>query len=210
MKGRIVAIGGIDGCGKSTIAKELISIITENGKRVHYVWMRYNHFFAKPLLVFCRLIGLTWYEPTDSRVGYHDFYRSATVSWLYIFLTFVDTLLASVVRVYVPAFVFGRTVICDRWILDILVDLATDTRKDLDCRSFWVRSFLALIPSRAKCFVVYRDEIEIMNVRSEHRLDKNYCFRKNRFDDLKRFSVATGVCNIWTVGRAAREINKHL
>ena len=81
-KGKIIAISGIDGCGKTSIIKELIKSLSKNGEESRYVWLRYNHYITKFLLAFCRLSGLTKYENVQGvRVGYHEFYRSKIISF---------------------------------------------------------------------------------------------------------------------------------
>lgn len=206
MRGRIISVSGIDGCGKTTVIEALKTRLQEQRQPVHYVWMRYNHYLTKPLLLLCRLLGLTWYEPEDPRVGYHEFYKSKVISWLFIFLTYVDTLLASVVCVYVPAYVFGKVVICDRWVLDILVDLGVDTRRSVDSSLFWVRTFLALIPGGTKCFVIERDSSLVEKARSEHQVDKNYPCRLELFQKVSAFPIAIPVENNSSIDKSVRRI----
>lgn len=206
MRGRIIAVSGIDGCGKTTVIEELKARLIEQNKPVHYVWMRYNHYLTKPLLAFCRLVGLTWYEPDDPRVGYHEFYRSGIVSWLFIFLTFLDTFGASFFCVYIPAFVFGKTVICDRWIPDIIVDLGVDTRQPVRPSVFWVKMFLALVPRKARCFALVRESSEVEKARSEHQIDKNYPLRRDLFSRLGTFSLIKEIDNNSSIDVPVSEI----
>ena len=206
MRAKIIAISGIDGCGKTTVIEKLQEELSQKGLPVKYVWLRYNHYLTKPLLLLGRLLGLTWYEPEDSRVGYHEFYRSKVISWLFISFTYIDTLLASVVCVYVPSYIFGKTVICDRWVLDIIVDLGVDTRQPVAMSSLWIRCFLGLVPKKAKCFVIERDSSLVEEVRSEHRLDKNYPRRLELFEKVSRFPVAVPVDNNSSIDRAVQSI----
>jgi len=168
--------------------------------------MRYNHYLTKPLLAFCRLVGLTWYEPDDSRVGYHEFYKSVFISWLFIVLTFLDTLGASIFCVYIPAFIFGKTVICDRWVPDILVDLSVDTRKTLLPSVFWVKFFLLLVPRKARCFVLVRDASKVEEARSEHQLDKHYPLRRDLFLGFDKFPMIKTISNNSSIDVPVRQI----
>jgi len=206
LRSKIIAISGIDGCGKTTVIEKLQEELSQKGLPLKYVWLRYNHYLTKPLLLLGRLLGLTWYEPEDPRVGYHEFYRSKVISWLFIFFTYIDTLLASVVRVYIPVYIFGNTVICDRWVLDIIVDLGVDTRRPVSMSSLWVRCFLALVPKKAKCFVIERDSFLVENVRSEHRLDKNYPRRLELFEKVSLFPVAVPVDNNSSIDKTVQSI----
>ena len=84
----LIYVMGIDGSGKSTVSEYLADELREKGYDVDVVWLRFNHVITKPLLGFCRLIGLTRYETCDGiRVGYHDFYKSSVISFFFILLT---------------------------------------------------------------------------------------------------------------------------
>jgi hypothetical protein len=89
-----------------------------------------SHYLSKPLLLFCRFVGLTEYENINGvRVGYHHFYRSKIISWLYVVLRGIDTWFDALFRVYIPARILGKTIICDRYIFDVLIDLMVDTHQ---------------------------------------------------------------------------------
>ncbi len=56
---RFIYFAGIDGCGKSTVIEELIKEYRRKGIKARSVWLRFNYFFTKPVLFFCRIIGIT-------------------------------------------------------------------------------------------------------------------------------------------------------
>lgn len=108
--GKFIYLTGTDGVGKSTHC-EMIP-----GK---HVWMRMPFLFSYPVLVYCRLRGLSsgkqWY-----------FYKSLFISWLFPRVLLFDTLVMSIIKIYIPM-ALGKTVICDRYVYDILVDLEIAT-----------------------------------------------------------------------------------
>jgi len=184
---RIISFSGVDGCGKTTIIEGVRLALEARGYRSICVWLRYNHYLTKILHVFCRLSGLTRYEWHDGiRVGYHEFYRSAIISRLSIILNFIDTFFATLILVYVPALLTKRIIVCDRWVVDILIDLQVDTHRDLSPDSLWSRLFLAFIPRDSKCFVIQRNAAVTENARPEHAYDKNYVFRRELFAQWSR------------------------
>ena len=179
---QIIAISGVDGCGKTTVIEGVRLELGSRGYKTSYVWLRYNHYLTKIFHAFCRFAGFTRYEWHDSiRVGYHEFYRSTLISHLAIILNFIDTLIASFFLVYIPALLTRRIILCDRWIIDILIDLQVDTLKYLGPDSFWGRLFLKLIPGNAKCFLILRDTSMVEAARPEHAHDKNYIPRRDLF-----------------------------
>ena len=175
---KIISISGIDGCGKTTIINGLRTVLRENGKKNKYVWLRYNHYLTKILLAYCRLVKLTKYEYENGiRVGYHEFFRSRFVSYIFIFLTYVDTLLASVVNVYIPSLIFRKIIICDRWVFDIMVDLEVDTGIPFRHGEFLTKIFMGIMPANCKCFLIERDQNTVIKARSEHLVDRNFPYR---------------------------------
>ncbi|MCK4790936.1 MAG: hypothetical protein KAV87_44785, partial [Desulfobacteraceae bacterium] len=155
---KYIIISGIDGSGKTTIIEAVRSELARQGIKNRYVWLRYNHYLTRFLLAFCRFAKLTRYEYFEnSRVGYHDFYKSKLVSWLFVFLTFIDTLAVSIIKVYIPAIFSQKTVICDRWVIDILIDLEIDTKLKFPEGSFVSRLFKSLVPKRSFSFIIKRD-----------------------------------------------------
>jgi len=169
---------GIDGAGKSTVVEWLAKTLREKGLPVEVRWLRFNHFFTKPLLGFCRLVGLTRYETAQGvRVGYHNFYRSRLVSWLFIVLQYLDALRVRWFWIAPRLRRGDRVLILDRFIYDILVDLMVDTRiKDLDQYPMG-KAFLRLLPEDSVVLFVVRDREKLLDVRPESNVDRNFPIR---------------------------------
>lgn len=203
----IVSISGLDGCGKTTIIERVRKELAGRGQATRYVWLRYNHYLTKILLGLCRLLGLTRYENHgDVVVGYHDFHRSRIVSWLFIGLTFVDTLLATVLRVYLPVFFGNSIVICDRWIIDILIDLQVDTGIDLTQKRLTSAAFMMLIPNSAHCFIVRRNAELVRTSRRENVLDQNFEKRLRLYEAHASHSQVTVIENNGSIDSTAAKI----
>ncbi len=150
-------------------------MIEARGLSCRCVWLRYNHYSTKFLLALCRLLGLTEYEYFgELRVGYHNFHRSRIISVLFILLTYIDILFISLLKVKLPALFSNRTIICDRWIPDIMVDLETDTGVEFRVGRLLTKAFLGIMPKRTRCFVVQRDREAILEGRPENAHDRNF------------------------------------
>ena len=171
---QLISVSGIDGSGKTTIIDALSSDLLAKGRKVRVVWLRYNHYLTKIILGFGRLFGYTVFEQyPECRVSYHEFYRSKLLSHAFIWLTWIDTALTTLILVRIPSLFSPRLTICDRWIPDILIDLEIDTRLDLRAGHAYARLFWTLVPKSAALMVVNRDYEDIVAARPEHRYDRN-------------------------------------
>ena len=205
---KVVCISGIDGSGKTSIINGLRQRLEDRGCKTRYLWLRYNHYFTKILLVFCRLIGLTRYEYMgDVRVGYHDFHKSRIISWLFVVLTFLDTFIVSVVLVYLPL-LFGRNhvLICDRWVMDIMIDLEVDTKIQFREGGYLEKIFLSLLPSASLCFLVCRKIDQVLLARPENRVDQNFQTRWELYEGYSSRKWVTAVHNDTAVDDAVAKI----
>jgi hypothetical protein len=176
-------VSGIDGSGKTSVINTLQEILKNKGYKSKYVWLRYNHFLTKLVLGFCKFSGFTRYEYfIDSRVVYHEFYKSKIVSLFFIWFTFIDTLIASFFKVYLSSKNYDGYIIIDRWVFDIMVDLEIDTRLSFSEHSFFYKLFTSLIPKEVDYFLINREYNIVRLQRAESLNDKNFPARYNLYD----------------------------
>lgn len=182
---RVIYITGIDGSGKSTVSEHLAARLREAGYEVDILWLRFNHVISKPLLGLCRVLGLTRYEVRDGiRVGYHDFYRSKIVSWLFIFSQYLDALRVRYLKLGPRLAGDGKVIILDRYVYDILIDVMTDTRINDLHRGRVGRAFKRLLPQGVVTILVNRDLERVLEVRPEGRVDDNFLRRYEFYKEL--------------------------
>ncbi len=180
---KIISFSGIDGCGKTTIINNLQRLLLKNQKDSSYVWLRYNHYLTKFLLAYCRLVGLTKYEyPNGIRVGYHNFKHFKIISLLFIFFTYIDTLFASIFKIYIPAYFSDKIIICDRWVPDILIDLEIDTGIKISTFCITRKLFENLVPKNTFSFILRRNFKCVVDQRPEHLFDINFPLRFTLFN----------------------------
>ena len=203
----LVVVSGVDGSGKTSIIEGIQSYLDSHGYRNRYIWLRYNHYLTKFLLAFCKLTGFTNYEYfKESRVVYHEFYRSKIIAWAFIWLTWIDTFFASLFKVYIPHLFSDRAIICDRWVYDIMIDLEVDTKQDFSQGSFLNKLFKALLPADAKCFVISR-EIEVTKgTRDESVNDKNFPVRHHLYQQHGKDSRLQVIDNNGTIEQSIASI----
>ena len=152
---RFICLVGVDGSGKSTFARMVEKELTARGYRTKYVWLRMNYMLTRPLLLYCRLTGLTR-RPTinGQKISIHEFQNAPVVATLVQYLHWIDTALAYFFKAYLPMRLRGETIICDRFVYDILIDFIVESGdSDLHDRLIW-RLLLSLMPEDAKVFLI--------------------------------------------------------
>lgn len=193
-KPQCVVISGIDGSGKTTVINALRDDLNEHGIRTAYVWLRFNHYFAKAMHALARLTGLSVKVRNEmGEVWQHRFYKSPVFCKTYVVATYIDTWISRLK--YSRAAKGCDVVICDRWITDIIVDLATKTHRADFADSKWARRFLNILPENALLFVVYRDTEDIVGCRMENRVDPDFLFRLRVYECLRAKSFVFPVDN---------------
>jgi thymidylate kinase len=149
-KFKLINIIGIDGSGKTTLAKSLADDLKTTDKRVHY---RYCQYFAKLLYPIKLLAKLSVMRKTDEFGDYNHYNRTkkATSSRfpllanIYAFTWLIDYIFQVFFKVTVPI-LFGKKLIIDRYIFDIAVNLSLTTNNEIGYAEKLIRFFLILAP----------------------------------------------------------------
>jgi len=191
---RYVIISGIDGCGKTTVIERLRERFEAKGLKIHCEWLRYSHILVKPVHGLCRLVGLSRkYKVNSECIWRHEFYRNQIFCSLYVFLTWLDTWLS---RLKLDLKTTGRKidiVICDRWVNDILIDLAVDTRREQLLYGKWYQRFIRILPKNSKQYLITRDTRDILSARPQSVQDTNFSFRHRLYKQLGNIADITVV-----------------
>jgi thymidylate kinase len=147
----IIYFCGIDGSGKTTQMNLIADCLNDRKLKLKYVWLRWAAFFSYPFLAFCRLLGFTKWKtvPRSSRkYAEHSFYRNKALTKVWSALFAVDMFVYSVIKITIPL-KFGYTILCDRFVLDALVDLMYETKNFEIIRTLPGRALLSLIPRQS-------------------------------------------------------------
>ncbi len=180
---RVIYIAGVDGSGKTFLTQKLIAELQRQGITASHLWLRFNNITSKPLLGICRMLGLNYYiEENNVRIGYHDFYKSSIVSWLFVLFQLIDTWLVTLFKVW-PKLGKSNVIICDRGAYDTLIDVMVDTKIKKLHQCSLGRLFIKLLPTPHRVFLIYRQSEAIFNSRPDVRIDKNYALRCELYND---------------------------
>ena len=167
-----VYITGCDGTGKTTQASLMMDHYRRQGRDPRHLWLRFPFFLTLPLLAYARLRGLSWYEEHNGvRQGYWDFRRSWLLRTLLPWVLLIDASVAALFKIHWPLR-RGETVVCERFVFDMLVDLSLAFDNPDLHRQLPGRLFLRLLPRQARCVILYLDAQTLRARRSDLEIDK--------------------------------------
>jgi len=160
---RCIYFVGVDGSGKSTYIDLLIKEFEKKGLKAKRVWLRFNYLFTRPVLLYCRIIGLTRRVVRGGRkLSVHDFYKSPFIGKLVQYLHFLDTCLRCFLKVYMPINYTRTCILCDRFVYDIIADFMIENRDFNLPRKSIAKHLLNLLPGDTKVLYFYVDKDEII------------------------------------------------
>jgi thymidylate kinase len=131
-RARLVYFAGLDGSGKTTQAERLVAARSESGQRWTYRWVRWEPWLTRPFMSIARRVlrgGGTSERPEDD-TGHAEFvagkravFRQKWRRDLWTALVLLEYLPQMAWRL-LPALRRGGTVVCDRYVPDLWIDLA--------------------------------------------------------------------------------------
>ena len=154
--GRMIIISGVDGCGKSSQLKWIKEEIDKSGQDYVYVNLRWACYLSYFPIGLARLLG---YAPRkfSTRANanlihhrYQDFWLMK-VLWPPLFV--IDMWIDTIFKVIIPM-KQGKVVICDRFVVDSIVDVSAmiDSPHLLDSNfAIWL---LMLLPPHAENIII--------------------------------------------------------
>lgn len=180
----LIHLAGVDGTGKTTQAEAILALLRSRGITARYAWLRFPRFFTIPFLVYARARGYSYRETVDGHEhGYWNFRASWIMSRVFPWVLWLDTFLLALFNVYIPLWL-GRTVVCDRFVLDTLVDLMAGLADPRSDERLPGRLYLALLPRDARV-VVLDLETAIARQRSpELGGDRTHSHRRQMYLDV--------------------------
>ena len=184
---RFICLVGVDGSGKSTFARMIEQELINRGCRTKYAWLRMNYMLTRPVLLYCRLTGLTRRPVVNGRkISIHDFHKSRLIAKLVQYLHFIDTVIAYLFKVFIPLKFFDRYIICDRFVYDVLIDFIVES-KDFDLHDQAIRRLLfSLVPEDAKVLLLKTDPRTILERKPDVLFyDEDF---ETRFDEYNRLA----------------------
>jgi len=179
----LICFTGVDGSGKTTHAKYLLRFLRKKGYSSRYVWAASRPVFLYPFLVVTRILGYwktlkedMWMDPLESAAPTIRRKFGA----LYRFLLFVDFELTTFLKVQLPL-LFERVVICDRYVYDLIIDLALTNL--LSTR--FAKLMLQVTPTPKRIFLTYAAPHIVVPRRSSFN-KRDVCIKMDAYKKLAR------------------------
>ncbi|MDZ7319508.1 MAG: hypothetical protein ONB11_10160 [candidate division KSB1 bacterium] len=178
---------GVDGSGKTALAKLLLEEFQRRGIKSKFVRLRINYFFTRPLLIYAKLAGYTQRLNINGvPLVYHNFHRSRCLSQLVRFCHLMDTAIMYFFKAYLPLKLSRRTIICDRFVYDVLVDFMIEGKNHSLYQQRIGRWLLSLLPERAICLFVTTQLEQIIQRKPEVLYDRDFLEKASLYYQLDR------------------------
>ena len=147
---RLINVIGIDGAGKTTLAK---SLVLELGKQDPTFRYRYCQYFAKLLYPLKMLAKLSVMNKTDEFKDYGSYNKTKKktssrfplLASIYAGTWLLDYIIQVFFKITLPL-VTGQHLIVDRYIFDIAVNLSLATNKDVGYVNKYIDFFFMFAP----------------------------------------------------------------
>lgn len=130
-KSLFICFTGIDGSGKTTLAKFLAQNLQQEGIKATYVYNRYTPILLRPVMLIGKLL---FFRDKDFYRDYSEYSstkknaskKHPALARLYQYLLLYDYFFQIVFKIKLPL-LLGKNIICDRYIYDtIITDLSVD------------------------------------------------------------------------------------
>ncbi|MBC7333499.1 MAG: hypothetical protein H5T85_03415, partial [Actinobacteria bacterium] len=123
----LISFIGLDGSGKSTLSKWLLKILKEEfNLECRYSWVKFGTTFLGLNRIFAKKYNKKLYKKRDNP---YKFLGNKLLRNLYLIYLLFEHWLQLIFSVRIPL-MFGKTVVCDRYYYDSIVDLVVNF--DLD------------------------------------------------------------------------------
>jgi thymidylate kinase len=136
----LVVFTGPDGSGKTTLAEAGMLALEATAEKPKFVWLRVGD---SPVLNFLKKFVRTHIEVTSNEKKFGGELKSSVLQTIWLWLSAMDWFFRSFFLIRIPLWL-RRIVICDRYLVDALVDLSYRSSWDKVRKSKLIRMLIRL------------------------------------------------------------------
>ena len=204
---KYIIISGVDGSGKTTVIEGVRKQLEADGKKVGYIWMRYNFKLIRLMHAIAKVTGLAYKQKTEmGEMWLHRFYNNKLFCWFYIRCSYIDNWLVRKKPIALAKAQKLDYVICDRWVNDIIIDLGSETHKTDILSSKWYHRFQTLLPKESYQFVVIRNRKDVLDCRVENTFNEAFGYRYDLYQQIVNMPEVNLVDNTGTVESSIQQV----
>ena len=129
MKNIFICFIGIDGSGKTTVAKKMVEVLLNYDIRSKYVWGGYSLVVLLPFVKMVRKAITRKHNPFTDYSQYHsrlkEFGKRKVLFKIYQHLLLFEYLIEIFIKIKIPLWL-GRSIVSDRYIFDTATNIASN------------------------------------------------------------------------------------
>lgn len=157
-KGFLICFVGIDGSGKTTLAKKLVEMMVKDGIKSKYIYNRFIPLMLRPIMMMGKKLFLRGENMFDDYAGYSGktkkLFKNRFLSAIYQDFLLFDYFFQVVLKVKIPL-MLGKNIVCDRYVYDtIITDLAVDLDYSIEKIKKMIERYLHLFPKPDLIFLI--------------------------------------------------------
>lgn len=157
MSGFLVSLSGIDGSGKTTLAQSVTTLLQDRGLPFRYTWARFGSKLIDSIVFISKSTILHHEDLSNTERSFQAvksyIFSSRITSMLYLGFVLIDYYLQLMGKVWFPI-LWGKNLICDRYVFDSVVDLAADLLLNGDTCLKIISIFMKIVPEPKIAFYI--------------------------------------------------------
>lgn len=177
----------------------LFKHLTANSVKCKLIWMRRPYFFTFPILLIARQLKLssTIQIENGMSIGYHNFNESKIITNLYLSALLLDTAIYNLLLVRIPLFFLKITIVCDRYIPDIIVDSTISIGAEKLYQNRICEPLMKMMPRSCKTVILNSDINVLKSRRKDVEFDTTLNHKIDLYSDLVvKYSIITIDANL--------------
>ena len=140
---------GLDGAGKTTLAKKAYDICKANKIKPKYVWGAYDLFLMRPIVKFAKRVLLRQSDGYTNYKSYQESIKevsqSSMISKGYQILILLEYMIEIMFKMTLPR-MLGKNIIADRYVYDTVTNICSNLNSSFNTHRKMIEVLLRICP----------------------------------------------------------------